>query len=300
MADTTDERLKELGIENVANIKTGGPQKAQPASSTYKNTATGDSKLMFEPDAELVDLPSHGYLYKNITDDPDIIERGQIRIRPMTVHEEKILTTARLVKTGQALDLIFRNCIKSRIDPGEMLSSDRVFVMLWLRSISYGNIYRFFVNTQDPASQIGKFEVEVDLSNHPIKEMEDPEIKEPFKTTLPSGFEITYRLPRGKDEIEIIKMNNQPKGITDTDETIVKRLSSIIIEAKRKDGSIIPQTQYDSFVDSLVTRDASAFRKAIDNVDCSVEQISVTDPSTGYSWDMELPITESFFSVSDN
>jgi hypothetical protein len=299
MADTTDEKLKELGIENLANIKAGGIQKAAPSSS-YKNTATGDSKLMFEPDAELVDLPSHGYLYKSITDDPDIIERGQIRIRPMTVHEEKILTTARLVKTGQALDLIFRNCIKSRIDPGEMLSSDRVFVMLWLRSISYGNIYRFFVNTQDPASQIGKFEVEVDLSNHPIKEMEDPNIKEPFEVTLPSGYKITYRLPRGKDEVEIIKMNNQPKGISDTDETIVKRLSSIIVEAKKKDGTVIPQTQYDSFVDSLVTRDASAFRKAIDNVDCSVEQIQVTDPSTGYSWDMELPITESFFSVSDN
>jgi len=284
------DKLKELGIENVSNSK--------PGFKSFNNTATQGSNLMFEPDAELVEIPSHGYLYKDVTSDPDIIEKGSIRIRPMTVHEEKILTTARLVRSGQALDLIFRNCIKSDIDPGELLSSDRVFIMLWLRSISYGNIYKFWLQSQDPANP-GRFQWEVDIKNHPIKEFTDSDIKEPFDVVLPSGYKIVFRLPRGKDELEIIKMNNQPKAAQETDETIVKRLSSIIVKAYKKDGSEIPSSHYDGFINSLIAKDASAFRKAIDDIDCGIEDIVVNDPRSGYEFKTTIPITEDFFRVTE-
>lgn len=284
------DKLKELGIENVANTTPG----SQPKS--YTNNASNN--MMFEPSAELVEIPSHGYLYKNVTSDPDILERGSLRIRPMTVAEEKILTTSRLVRSGQALDLIFRNCIKSDIDPGELLSSDRVYVMLWLRSISYGNKYKFWIQSQDPSNP-GRFQWEVDLNNHPIKEFDDPEIREPFEVELPSGYKIEFRLPRGKDELEIIKMQNQPKGMDETDDTIVKRLSSIIIKATRKNGEEIPAAQYDAFVNSLVARDASAFRNKIDEIDCGVEDITVTDPRTGFEFNSSIPITEDFFRVTE-
>lgn len=284
------DKLKELGIENVAN--------ARPGQKSFNNTATSGSNMMFEPDAELVEIPSHGYLYKDITSDPDVIERGSLRIRPMTVHEEKILTTSRLVRSGQALDLIFRNCIKSDIDPGELLSSDRVYIMLWLRSISYGNIYKFWIQSQDPANP-GRFQWEVNLNNHPVKEFTDPDISEPFEVTLPSGYKIWFRLPRGKDELEIIKMQNQPKGVDDTDDTIVRRLSSIIEKAQRSTGEEIPPKQYDAFINSLVARDASAFRNKIDEIDCGVEDIVVNDPRTGYEFTTSIPITEDFFRVTE-
>lgn len=286
------DKLKELGIENVSNTAPG----SQPKS--FNNTATAGSNMMFEPDAELVEIPSHGYLYKNVTNDPDILERGSLRIRPMTVHEEKILTTSRLVRSGQALDLIFRNCIKSDIDPSELLSSDRIYVMLWLRSISYGNTYKFWIQSQDPSNP-GRFQWEVDLNEHPIKEFTDSKIAEPFEVELPSGYKIWFRLPRGKDELEIIKMQNQPKGMDDTDDTIVKRLSSIIIKATRKTGEEIPAAQYDAFVNSLIARDASAFRNKIDEIDCGIEDIIVTDPRTGYEFSSSIPITEDFFRVTE-
>jgi hypothetical protein len=283
------DKLKELGIENVSNSGPGTPKVGGNASV----------KLAFEPDAELVEIPSHGYLYKNVTSDPDIIEKGCLRIRPMTVNEEKILTTTRLVRSGQALDLIFRNCIKSDIDPGELLSSDRVFVMLWLRSVSYGNIYKFWIQSQDPSNP-GRFQTQVDLSNHPIKEFEDASIAEPFEVELPvSKIKVQFRLPRGKDEIEIIKMNNKPKGMDETDDTIVKRLSSIIVKATRASGEEIPAAQYDAFTNSLVARDASVFRNKIDEIDCGVEDIVVEDPTTGYEFSTAIPITEDFFRVTE-
>lgn len=282
----SDKSLEDLGIEE--------PRNAKPGDGFYKANRT--SKLMFEPPAELVEIPSHGYLYKDVTDDPDIIDNGSLRIRPMTVHEEKILTTSRLVKSGQALDLIFQNCIKSDIDPAELLSSDRVFIMLWLRSVSYGNVYKFNLICQNTACQ-KRFEYEVDLSEHPIKEIEDPEISEPFELTLPAmKYKIWFRLPRGKDEIEIIKMQNKPKKIDDTDDSIVHRLSSILSKVEDPNGQELPSNQFQAFIESLVGRDASAIRKAIDEYDAGVEDIQgIQCPHCDYEFDTAIPITESFF-----
>ena len=281
----SDQTLEDLGIHETRNSKSGD------GLSTNRS-----SNLMFEPAAELVELPSHGLLYKNATSDTDITEKGSIRVRPMTVNEEKILTTSRLVKSGQALDMIFRNCIKSDIEPGELLSSDRVFIMLWLRSISYGNLYKF--NITCPNNACGRrFEYEVDLSEHPIKEMEDESISEPFQITLPvMKYTVHFRLPRGKDEVEIIKMQNKPKKIDDTDDSIVHRLSSIMTKIEDPEGKEVPSNQYQRFVESLVGRDASAIRNLIDEVDAGVEDIEgIRCPYCDHEFDTPIPITENFF-----
>ena len=278
------------------------PKNAAPGDEFYQsaniNTSAPSNEFFFEPGSELVEIPSHGLLYKNVTDDIDILEKGSIRIRPMTVKEEKILTTTRLVKSGQALDLIFKNVIKSKIEPEELLSSDRVFIMLWLRSVSYGNIYKF--NLQCPSCQ-GRFEYEVDLGDHAITEFTDKDIKEPFELTLPvSKFKIQYRLPRGKDEIEIIKLQNQPKKLNDSDDSIVRRLSSILLKVENSEEKEVPKSLYQGFVESLIARDASAFRNDLEKNDCGVEDIkNISCPHCGHEYDTPIPITESFFRASE-
>lgn len=283
-----NETLEDLGIQE--------PKNTRPGDSFYKTNQTAGPNLMFEPPAELVEIPSHGYLYRDVTADPDILEKGSIKIRPMTVHEEKILTTSRIVKSGQALDMIFDNCIKSDINSQDLLSSDRVFLMLWLRSISYGNLYKFNLTCQNPSC--GKrFEYEVDLSEHPIHEIEDPNVKEPFEVTLPiMKYRVWVRLPRGKDEIEIIKMQNKPKKVNDTDESIVQRLSSVIQKVEDPDGNEVPADQYQAFVESLVGRDASTIRNALDRNDAGVEDIKgIQCPHCDFEFDTPIPITENFF-----
>jgi hypothetical protein len=282
------------------------PRNLQPGDDFYQNISTvkgiEGQQMAFEPAAELIEIPSHGYLYKDITDDPDILEKGGIRVRPMTVHEEKILSTPRLIKSGQALDMLFANVIKSKgkndepLDPGLLLSSDRVFIMLWLRSVSYGNVYKFQITCPNNTCQ-KRFEYEVDLSTHPIREMTDTAVKEPFEVTLPmSKYRILFRLPRGKDELEIIKMQNQPKKMNDTDDSIVKRLSSIIIKAYDPNQTELPRQVIDSFIESLIAGDASYLREELIRLDSGIEDIKgIVCPHCDYEFDTPIPITENFF-----
>lgn len=284
------ETLEELGIPTPSNAR---EEDTEFYSKAGISRGGKGQKLMFEPPAELVDLPSHGYLYHGVTEDSDILEKGAIRIRPMTVNEEKILSTPRIVRAGQALDMIFQNCIKSDIDPSELLSSDRVYLMLWLRSVSYGNIYRFKLTCPDTGRE---FETEVDLSEHPIREMDDPEIKEPFETILPvSKFKVWFRLPRGKDELEIIKLQNKPKKMDSVDETVVHRLKSAILKIQDPSGETIPENIKEQFVESLIARDASHIRNKMEDFDSGIEDIQVTSPYSDREYSVPIPITENFF-----
>ncbi len=284
--------LESLGIPT--------PRNARPDDELFQKGSSPvvvDSPL--DPPSELVELPSHGYLYKNSTDDKDVLE-GKIRIRPMTVREEKILSTVRLVKSGQALDLVFKNCIKSNIDTAELLSSDRSFLMLWLRNVSYGNIYKFNLTCPDSACQ-KKFETEVDLTNHPVKELEDPDMVEPFEITLPASKQkVLFRLPRGKDEMEIMKLQNQPKKMNEADDDVVKRLTSAIIKIVRPDGSVVTDKEKNAVVESWIARDASTLRNELEKKDCGIEDIKgIKCPYCGNEFDSPIPITENFFRVSE-
>ena len=283
------------------------PKNARPGDDFYDNIQTTPpaqgQKLSFAPPAEFVELPSHGKLYGGITDDPDILEKGGIKLRPMTVHEEKILSTTRLVKSGQALDMVFQNVIESKgkngdpLDVSQLLSSDRVFIMLWLRSVSYGNEYKF--NIQCPNCQ-QRFEYMVDLSSHPIKELDDSTPEEPYKFTLPvSKFVVTYRLPRGVDETELIKLSNAKKKIDSTDDSIVRRMSSLIYRIER-DDMVVPQEQIEEFIETMIAGDASAFRQELERVDAGVEDIKdISCPSCEYEFDTSIPVTESFFRTTE-
>jgi hypothetical protein len=204
-----------------------------------------------------------------------------------------------LVKTGQALDLIFRNCIKSRIDPTELLSSDRVYLMLWLRSISYGNIYKFWIQSQDPSATQKRIQWEVDLSKQPIREFTDPTIQEPFTIVLPySKKTVVYRLPRGKDEVEMMKLQNQTKALDAIDQSGVQRLISVIVAIVNADGTQIDRKMYNREISGWVTRDASELRNALNDNDCGIEPIMIQDPNTGYEFEVQIPITEDFFRVT--
>lgn len=292
--------MSDLNIPTPKNVKPG-----DQFYETVKSVPSNSSQTsLFLPPAEFVELPSHGILYGGITDDPDILEKGGLKIRPMTVQEEKILSTPRLMKSGQAIDMVFQNVIQSKglngqpLDVGQLLSSDRVFIMLWLRSVSYGNEYKF--NIQCPACQ-QRFEHVVDLSSHPIKEMNlEDKISEPLKFTLPiSKFTLTYRLPRGIDEVELMKLNNSAKKVNQTDESIVKRLQSLIIGIE-KDGQVVPKEQFQIFVESLIAGDASAFRQELEKVDAGIEDIKdIACPSCDYEFDTSIPITENFFRTTE-
>lgn len=192
---TTEERMEEE--------LTGKAMKSAPTS------------ILLEPSASIIHLPSKGLLYRN---EPALaeVQEGSISARPMTMRELELFMRPELLESGTLIDAILKKCIKSNIDPKYLLTSDRTYILIWLRGQSFGASYRFEFQCSGCKRSISH---KLNLGDLPQKTLDDihaqfdengkiiqssvKKIKEPFAFLLPhSGLTVYFRLSRGHDEGE--------------------------------------------------------------------------------------------------
>jgi hypothetical protein len=83
----------------------------------------------------------------------------EVELREMTGAEEELLTNQRLIRTGDAVNQVLRNCIVRLGDNDEpavkdvldLLSGDRLFILVKLRQISLGNEVELELTCANPA-----------------------------------------------------------------------------------------------------------------------------------------------------
>lgn len=261
-----------------------------------KPTATNPVSPVAQPNAlqsvyEPVLLPSKGSLYPSTWTD-----KGKIKVRPMTIKEEKILNTVRLAKSGKALDMIFRACIENpEIDIEGLLSGDRSFILYHLRCISYGAAYEYRINCPSCNAQ---FENTYNLNDIAIKYLPEG-FKEPITFTLPiSKKKVTYRLMRGKDEVEIIEEKERRLAHFSADQldnTISLRLSMTIESL----DNIIDKIEIEKYIENMIAGDASALRSNMLAKDCGIEtETNHICPKCSSEFSAEIPLTVDFFRFS--
>ena len=135
-----------------------------------------------------VDLPSENKIYT--LEDPG----APITLRPMTFEDEKQIVSAE--KNQDPVNLILQRCI-TNIKVPDLLSLDKLYLIMKLREISYGDDYHTLLicgkcNAENPTT--------VRLSELNINPVPD-DFTDPVEITLPSINKIAkIRRPRVKDE----------------------------------------------------------------------------------------------------
>lgn len=162
-----------------------------------------------------------------------------------------------------------------------MLVGDRVFALLQLRRITYGNAFVFRVTC--PRCN-ARFEWEENLGDLKIKYLEDPEYAKPehtFTFTLPkSGKVIKWRMLRGKDEQKMATMRREhPDALM----TSIMLLRVVEIEGEK-------MVTRKAFAE-LPASDAAAFRGEVEAKECGVDTtITLECPECWNVFDMDLPL----------
>ncbi|HHY36540.1 MAG TPA: hypothetical protein GX518_02495 [Firmicutes bacterium] len=213
--------------------------------------------------------------------------RWEGQMREMRVAEENMLLTRRKKKGAFAIESILQACILSEgIDVREMLIGDRVFAMLQLRRITYGDEYIF--KTTCPRCETS-FEWEENLGDLPVKYLADPAYADPdhtFRFVFPkSGKTIKWRLLRGKDEERLVVARREnPEMLV----AYSMLLRCVEIEGEKKVTS--------RFFNELPASDAAAFRGEVEGKECGVETtITITCPECRMDFDVDLPLGVDFF-----
>jgi len=329
--DVKPEQSKEEEISIDAPVKrAGSPASVEPKKDEAIQESSSASELlqqlihMNEDDFlmwEEVTLPSEGYYYD------DKLPGGVVRVRAMGLHAEKILATQRLAQTGQSIDYLFNHCVQltEGFDQSELLAGDRIFLLYYLRGITYGNNYEFVSACPNcEARSIHSYDLNELAStirgpNHAVGD-------EPFKVILPYMSErmgrevwVKVRFVRGKDisnmagrqrfnrKVHSAKAHNQrakPQQQTSRqvtiDQTITDNLA-LVVEAFGGEGlkdEVRDKPRLRGLFDSdkVHARDTAAIREFLRENSPGIDtMIQMQCPECGNEMTTELPITESFF-----
>ena len=268
--------------------------KAPATASFPQNNQSGRLKEILDSlrgnlaQYEEVQLPSKGRFYDGTNGPAD----GIVHIRPMTGEEEQILATPRFVRKGQAINMIFQKCIKEDFKVENLLTTDRTYLLLYLRTISYSHSYDVEVKCTECST---KFSTNVDLSSLYVNQC-PVEFGPILEDTLPnSKLRFKYRLSTGRDEQEINDYRERRLkmfGDTATDDTLTYRTAQLIDEI---DG-VTDKMELQILLKNLPINDVSYIRSIINEPPFGVDtNVEINCPSCQAEFSIELPLEANFF-----
>ncbi len=292
-------------ISEVEGQATGGPPPSDtppppPMSPAFQPQLTVNDPALQEllaglttQNYEEVVLPSLGRFYSS--DRPRVPHAGRLHIRPMTGQEESILSTVRFMRQGRGIEMIFNNCIQEDIDSEQLLSVDRIFLLIYLRGISYGNLYDVKVGCPECNHT---FDHEIDL-NLDVEYCPDDFSIDLLTQTLPeSEYKFQYRLMTGNDETEVSQHRDKVTsgGPNTIDDTFLFRASIMIDWIGTSTTQISEKHGIRALLGQLSAKDVNYIRNVLSNPPFGADTVvKMLCPSCYKEYDMELPYEANFF-----
>lgn len=262
-------------------------------------------------------LPSQGFYYGWGT--------AGVEVRAMGQAAEKILATQRLAQSGQSVDYLFRECVRfpdPAFDPMDLLVGDRMFLLYYIRGITHGNTYEFAITCPNPqCAKSSTHSYDLNRLASTIQAAKPELGTEPFKVTLPymstcvgREFWVSLRFLRGRDTNNMIAMRRTKKRIATPaaragreprnpfadrqreqiviDDTLTENLQLVIQSIM----DIPDRGRINQFVEKMHATDTAAIREWLRENSPGIDSaVSLNCPECGQEFNVELPITESFF-----
>jgi len=245
---------------------------------------------------ESIPLPSRGKLYPPTSAAHNV---ETVEIRPMTAHDEDILTSPALQKRGTVVTELLQGCLYA--DPGvkkinvrELVSGDRDALMIAIRSISYGSDY----NAETHCPQCDNKEKHVFSLKLPMKRLEIDPIApglNAFPYTLPiSKRNVIFRFLTVADEEEIMLTQERMKKSTNrqTNNLVTTRLQYSLLSVDGVDD----KNKIAQFVKTMLAGDSLAFRRYADKHTPGVQmKQKIVCGACSEESEVILPLTSEFF-----
>lgn len=219
----------------------------------------------------VLDLPSKGRFYEGF--------QG-IEINPLTYLDEQQILGSR----DANIDIVSKLLEKSieGVDVGNLLSMDKIFLLMKVREASYGDEYDFKVTCPQCATDV---KTQLILSKHlNMKEIPD-DMEDPRTITLPKlKAEVEIRFPRSREE----------SFLKDTETIYANAYKFVVSVQGNKDPVFISKA-----IKRLHIMDMKKLISEIVQSDYGVDPRFVFEcPECKHSETMSIPLDINFFSVS--
>ena len=218
-----------------------------------------------------VELPSECKVYE--LEDPNM----PVTIRPMTFEDEKSIVSAK--KEQDPVNLVLQRCV-TNVKVLDLLPMDKLFLIMKLREISYGDDYNTLLICQECKAENP---TTVKLSQLNVNPVPD-DFEDPIVISLPQlGKDIKVRQPRVRDE----------KVFEDTTSALDQLWRFVVEIEGHKDKSIIA-----AVIDKLPLKDVRTLLNSIKSEYGVDTKIKFACKDCGGVSVVDLPIDANFFDVS--
>lgn len=286
-------KAPKLDLSKIANMKAVEKEDRDGADMIASKIVTSPHKAakrkfnFIEP--QEIYLPSKGKFYQD-SNDADL-RKGIIKMYPMSVSEEEILTNQAYAKSGRIFEILFDACMASDYDANKILNFDSMYLLYYLRKISYGDDYEFSIKCTDCGKD---FKYKLNISDVEWEELSD-DVQETYTLKLPiSKYTVTLKMPRIKDENECTRLKNNNRDNTPEK---VFQLYAYTTEILNSDNEILDQSDWKDFYKVLPGLDRSEIAK-LPIWKIPYPEVNVTCPKCGNSWNLQLPLEPDFFRLS--
>ncbi len=255
-----------------------------------------NQNVFYTPTTINAPLPSKGLIYP----ESSILHNKEfVAIREMSGVEEDILTSPALIRSGNAIDYVLKNCLLEKdIDINELILGDRNSLIISLVLASYGTSYKVDITCNN--CDFKNKDYDFNISQLPIKNLE-------IEPTEKGKNEFEYELPKSKLKIRFkLLTHKEDREIRE----IVDKLKKLSKEQKEKYSTtrmkyeivainnIYDKNKIISFIESnnMPIADTVALRNYIDKIspDIITEQ-EFKCSNCGETDTVKIPIDYSFF-----
>jgi hypothetical protein len=254
--------------------------------------SSGGLNLNFVAPTEFIELPSQGKFYP---DGHPLRDVSNVEIKQMTAKEEDILTNRSFIKKGVALERLLESLIvDKRVNPGDMLISDRNAILVSARISAYGKSYVTSIicpscqtKTKYTFDLLEKLEESLEEDQEVVSEITE---QGTFYLNLPStGWKIECRALSGHDEKKIVAYITDK---TKENMTLMQQLNLLVVSI----NGVFDRAIIEKALEVMPASDSRFLRKEYDK---RIPGLDLKNTFTCKSCDheevMEVPLTAEFF-----
>jgi hypothetical protein len=218
----------------------------------------------------IIDLPSENRFYNGVT---------QVTVKPMTFENEKNVV-ANLKRDIDPINTLLADCVKG-VNVSELLLFDKLYILMRLRQISYGDEYQFNVECPKCSRESS---VKMSLTDLIINKIPE-DLADPREIKLPvCKKKVKIRFPRVKDE----------PYLTNAD-TINQNLYRMVDSVEGMQDLLL----INNFVKKLPLKDVKTIIKEFSRPDLGLDpRVLFECPKCSKETEVAIPITANFFSVN--
>lgn len=244
---------------------------------------------------ETFQLPSGGLFYCDGELSDDVVN-GEVYVYPMTALDEILIKTPDLLFSGKAVEQIFNRCIPQIKKPLKLLARDVDYLLICLRSVSFGPEVTVIHNHGCTESKDHKYTVSIDDFMRRVKRIDQRTITEEYTISMPDGKTVYISPMRYGSIVELMTtINPDQDDIMDAHELhdkMIGQLAALVNRVVLDNGdSVVDQGFIKEWLGSLPLPQIKLINEKIERAtdwgpdtsfmdvckDCK-QQISITAP----------------------